>query len=107
LPVIAVSPAAPTTLTGFANAPMLAGPFSPTPGRPIHLTLSGTWQGMITLLRSADEGVSKHPLTIGGRSWGRFTGNVCEPVWEEQVDATRLFLAIDLESGQVDYELAQ
>ena len=79
-------------LEGQASADMLAGPFTPVPGRPVVLTLTGTWVGTVQIERSTDSGTSRHKLTAGGYSWGDFAGNACEPVWKEEEDGAELTL---------------
>jgi hypothetical protein len=71
------------------------------------LSLEGTWQGTVALQRSTDGGVHKLPVTIGGGPWARFTGNACEPVWEESESVAKLYLDIQLASGSLNYRLAQ
>ena len=71
------------------------------------LSLTGTWQGTVQLMRSVDGGVTRHPLTIGGFTWGRYTGNACEPVWDEQEEGVELHLDIALASGTIGYRIAQ
>ena len=107
---IAVSPVpapAPAALQGTSATNVIVGPFVPTPGRPIVLTLSGTWEGAVQVKRSVDGGVTMHALTAGGFAWGNFTENVCEPVWEEQEAGTQLHLDITLTSGTIAYRIAQ
>lgn len=107
LPVMPISPPPAAPLSGATSASMVAGPFSPALARPVYLTLSGVWQGTVTLQRSPDNGVSRYPLTAGGQAWGRYTANACEMVWEEQAAGATLFLAIALDSGTLNYSLAQ
>ena len=47
------------------------------------------------------------PVTIGGSPWARFSGNCCEPVWEESETVAKLYLDIQLASGSLTYRLAQ
>lgn len=101
------APSPPAPLSGASATSELVGPFSPAAGRAVLLLLEGTWQGEITLLRSTDGGATTHGLTLGGEPWGTFTGNVCEPVWEESEAGAQLYLQIELTSGTLSYRLAQ
>lgn len=107
LPVATVPPGAAAPLTGTATATGSFGPFTAAQGRPIVITLAGTWTGSVTVQRSVDGGATRRPLTVGGQPWGSFTGNVCEPVWEEFEDGTTFYLAVTLASGSLTYRLAQ
>lgn len=107
LPVITVAAGAASTLAGTATSSQIVGPFTPATGRPVYLTLTGTWQGTIALERSIDGGTTRYPVTLAGQAWGRFTGNACEPVWEEQSDKASLFLNVALTSGTLSYSLTQ
>jgi hypothetical protein len=98
-------PSAP--LEGQSSADTLAGPFVPVSGRPVVLTLAGSWEGGVQVQRSVDGGATRHKLTVGGLSWGEFTGNACEPVWSEDEDGAELYLAIAIASGTLEYRLAQ
>lgn len=107
LPVKAVATSAVSTpLTGSASASGQAGPFVPELGRPIWLTLTGTWAGRVTVLRSLDGGATRQPLTVGGQSWASFIANVNEPVAEETAAAT-YYLSFELASGTVAYRMGQ
>ena len=99
--------AAPTPLTGTASGSTTVGPFPPVIGRAVMLALSGTWMGSVQLLRSTNGGSTYFPLTLGGTAWGLFTGNCCEPVWDESEAAAQLYLQITLTSGSVTYRIAQ
>ena len=94
-------------LEGATSADILAGPFVPTSGRPIILTLTGGWQGSVQVERSIDGGATRHKLTAGGFSWGLFTGNACEPVWKEDEEGAQLYLSITIASGTLSYRLSQ
>ena len=94
-------------LTGSSSASATVGPFTPQLGRPIWLTLSGSWSGTVVVLRSTDGGATKLPLTAAGQGWGAFGANVNEPVGEETVAAARYYLQITLTSGSVTYEVRQ
>jgi hypothetical protein len=101
-PAAAAPPLAGSTATSGVFGPMLPGA-----SRPVVLALSGTWSGTVTVKRSTDGGVTKLPLTVGGTSWGQFTANVCEPVWEENEAGAALYLDVALTSGTLTYRLAQ
>lgn len=107
LPVTATRVAAPSQLTGTATASQLVGPFTPALGLPVILSLSGTWTGSITVQRSVSGGTTREPLTMAGSAWARYTGNVCEPVWEETQTGATLYLDIVLASGSAVYRIAQ
>lgn len=107
LPVQTVAAVAPQAFSGTASASTSAGPFIPASGRPVMLTLSGTWTGTVQVRRSTDGGTIRHPITAGGATWGQFTGNACEPVWIEEETGAALYLEITLASGTVNYRLAQ
>lgn len=107
LPVALAAPAASAALAGSTAATGTIGPFAPATGRPVVLTLAGTWSGTVSVLRSVDGGVSKHPLTVGGLVWARYTANCCEQIWEESEAAVQLYLDIALASGTLAYRIAQ
>ena len=96
-----------TALTGTASSSTVAGPFTPVVGRAVMLALAGTWVGSVEIMRSTDGGTTMLPLTMGGTTWGIYTGNCCEPVWDESETSARLYLQISLTSGSVTYRLAQ
>ena len=100
-------PDAPVPVEGTSIASELVGPFTPVAGRPVVLSLSGTWEGTAQLMRSIDGGITLHPITVGGFIWGRYTANACEPVWEEQEQGAQLHLDIVLTSGTISYRIAQ
>jgi hypothetical protein len=108
LPVLAVTSSGTSTpLAGTASASGVFGPFTLITGRSVMLSLQGTWSGTVKVLRSTDNGASKLPLTAGGVSWGTYSGNCCEAVWEESDSAAKLYLDIALTSGSVTYRMAQ
>lgn len=107
LPVSTATIPAPSPLAATTSVSATAGPFAPSSDRPVILALSGTWSGTITVLRSSDGGVTRHPLTAGGHPWGIFTTNCCEPVWQESASDAALYLDIALTSGSLTYRLAQ
>jgi hypothetical protein len=105
LPVAFTAGAVAVPLEAVTGATTLAGPFTPTTGVAIILTLRGTWSGTVNVMRSTDGGVTLNPLTVAGQPWARFAGNACEPVWEENDAAARLYLDITLASGSLSYRL--
>lgn len=104
---VSLAQSANAALTGNAAASTVAGPFTPVTGRAAVLVLSGTWAGTVRILRSTDGGATKLPLSVGGNPWAQFTGNACEPVWEESEADAQLYIDIALTSGSVSYRLAQ
>jgi hypothetical protein len=61
----------------------------------------------VRLQRSTDGGATRLGLTAMGSAYGEFTGNVCEPVWEESETAALLYLNITVTSGSVTYRMGQ
>lgn len=106
LPVTTIRAANPP-LAGVATTAGQVGPFVPAAGRPVMISLSGTWSGTVRVLRSVDAGTTRLPLTVAGEAWGEFTANACEGVWEEYEDNARLYLDITLASGSLTYRVAQ
>lgn len=109
LPVIS-QPApvtAPPALQGIASGTSQVGPFNPVALRPVMITLSGTWQGRVKVLRSVDGGTTRLPLTLGGVAWADFTTTACEPIWTEEEAGASLYIDIALTSGSLSYRLAQ
>jgi len=103
--MIAVNP--PEPLADIITEDLVAGPFEPLKNVPIHLQLSGEWQGTVALERSTDGGTTRQGLTVGGMAWASFTGNVNEPVWEESEAGATFWLNISLTSGTLSYRLSQ
>lgn len=104
---VTTSSAPVTALAGSTSASSVLGPFQPASGRPLMLSLSGTWVGTAKLVRSTDGGTTKLPLTINGAAWAQFTANCCEAVWEESDSTARFYLDIALTSGTLVYRLVQ
>ncbi len=94
-------------LEGTATGAASAGPFALTAGKPAILALSGTWTGTVRVLRSVDGGITRLPLTVAGQPFATYTGNCCEPVWEESSSAAALYLNIALASGTLSYRIEQ
>lgn len=106
LPVATAAPA-PAPLTGQSAASELVGPFEPTPGRAIVVTLDGEFDGTVRLLRSTDDGLTKVPLRVGGSAWAEYTAPGCEQAWSETEEGTSFYLDIALASGTVAYRVSQ
>jgi hypothetical protein len=70
---VATSAPAPSPLSGQSAASGIVGPFNPTAGRVIVVTLDGEWDGSVRLLRSTDGGLTMVPLRVGGEAWGEYT----------------------------------
>ncbi|MEO0031015.1 MAG: hypothetical protein RIS94_773 [Pseudomonadota bacterium] len=107
LPVVQTRSAAPAALAGQTSGSLLAGPFAPLRDVPIHLQLSGTWVGTVTVVRSADGGATRQSLTVGGQPWGKYTANANEVVWQEGEVGATFYLDIALTSGSVAYRVSQ
>ena len=107
MPVVQARPSAPAPMAGETRTSLLAGPFVPLPGAPIHLQLTGTWTGSVMVMRSIDNGSSRQPLTAGGRPWGQFSANVNEVVWEEGEAGATFYLDIKITSGSLNYRVSQ
>jgi len=103
----AVGAAISVPLAGTAAANTTVGPFVPQLGRPIWVTLSGTWTGSAQLLRSTNGGTTKLPLTVAGSVWGSFSASANEPVVEESDASATYYLAITIASGTLTYRVAQ
>lgn len=104
---VSILRAAGAALAGSIATSGQVGPFAPAAGRPVVLSLTGNWLGMVRVLRSVDAGATRLPLTIAGEPWGEFTANACETVWEEYEDNARLYLDITLASGTLTYRVSQ
>ena len=104
-----VSVALPVTaaVVGTTTITKVAGPYIPVQGRSVMMTLSGTWSGSVQIMRSTDGGATLVPLTMGGGSWGVYSGNCCEPVWDESEAAASLWLQITVTAGSLTYRIAQ
>ena len=101
-------PATSTPLTGTAAASVTTGAFTPELGRPIWVTLSGSWAGSVQLLRSTDGGTTKLPLTYpDGSPRGSWTAAVNAPVSEESCAGATYYLAFARTSGTLTYEVRQ
>ena len=105
--VTSIGTTATTPLASTDSASAVAGPYQPALGRAVILVLTGTWTGSVKVTRSTDGGTTRQPLTAAGTTWGQFSANCCDPVWEESEAAARLYLDITLTSGSVTYRMAQ
>jgi hypothetical protein len=81
--------------------------FVPELDRPIWVSLAGNWTGTVELLRSVDGGATLLPLTVGGIRWGRFTANANEPVADESEAGAAYYLAAAVQTGTLNYRVAQ
>ena len=107
LPVATAPASAPAALAGSVSATGVIGPFQPVAGRPVMLSLAGTWAGQVKVLRSTDGGATKLPLTALGQAYGTYAANICEPVWEEGEVGASLYLDVTLSSGAISYRMGQ
>lgn len=80
-------------------------PFIAQAGRPVAVSLSGTWAGTVKVLKSRDGGASFNPITAAGGAWAVFTGNCDEEFDEPSSDGIQYRLDIDLTSGNVNFRL--
>ncbi|MEO6041363.1 MAG: hypothetical protein ABIP41_05645 [Croceibacterium sp.] len=103
----ATGSAPPPVLTGTASAAAVVGPLQPVAGKPLVLVLTGTWTGRVRLLRSIDGGTNKLPVTLAGAPWAVFTGNVCEPAWDESDTLATFYLDLVPATGAISYRLGQ
>lgn len=108
LPVaVSFGPTETTPLAGTTSVSLLTAGFSPELGRPLWLTLSGTWSGTVAVQRSTDGGATRQPLTLAGDAWGVFAGNANEVVSVESEAGATYSLDIALSSGTLSYRMAQ
>lgn len=107
LPTAEMRRPAPVALSGTTALSKLVGPFLPAHDRPVHLLLSGEWDGEVTLRRSTDGGATHHALTAGGLPWGRYSANANEVVWQEGEEGAALYLDVALTGGIVAYRVSQ
>ncbi len=99
--------APPNDLTGTTMVADIAGPFVPMSGWPIWVTLSGSWHGKVTVLRSTDGGETKTPLTAAGSPWAVFERNVQEIIAVETSASASYYLQVEPTSGAVIFGFAQ
>lgn len=96
-----------TPLAGSSSTTQVVGPFAPQLGRPMNVTLSGTWTGSAQLLRSIDGGTTKTPITVGGATWASYSANANEPAWVETEAGATYYLALTLSAGTLTYRVSQ
>ena len=106
LPVTTAAPA-PMALTGQSATSEVVGPFDPTVGRVIVVTLDGEWSGTVRLLRSTDGGLTKLPLRVGGLPWAEYSEPGTAQAWLETEEGTGFYLDMALNSGTVVYRVSQ
>ena len=104
---VASFPPAPPPFGGEASASTLAGPFEAVPGRIVAVTLGGTWQGLVRLLRSTDGGSTLTALRVAGEPWAEYSQPGCEQAWLETEEGASFYLDIQLASGSIDYRVSQ
>ncbi len=92
-------------LTGTSTGAAIVGPFTPALGRQVMLTLSGSWTGVVSVLRSINGSASKLPLTLAGQPYAQFTAAAQEPVWIETEAGATLWLS--LPATGITYRMAQ
>lgn len=109
LPTRAVTAAAASVpLAGSSAESGSIGPFVPDLERAIVVTLSGEWSGSVTVLRSSDNGATRHPLTfIDGSPKGTWSGNVNAAIGEESVAGATYYLQFARTAGTLTYRVEQ
>jgi len=102
------SPATSTPLAGTSASGGAIGPFAAQLGRPVWLTLAGSWSGAVTLLRSVDGGVTRLPLTYAdGTPKPAFTRALNAAVTEPTVAGVTYWLDFARTAGSLDYRMEQ
>lgn len=101
-----LAPATSVPLAGGLAASGTVGPFTPQPGRPIWVSLSGSWSGSAALLRSTDGGTTRLPATLGEAAL-TWSANRSEPATEESCAGATYYLAVTLTAGSLTYRLEQ
>ena len=97
-----------TPLSGSLGATGTSGAFAPELGRPIWVTLSGTWVGSVQLLRSTDGGATKLAITYpDGSARATWTGAVNAAVVEDACASATYYLQFTRTSGTLVYEVRQ
>ena len=103
-----LSPATSVALTGTATTGATAiGPFVPQLGRGIRVILRGTWAGTFAVSTSVDACATLNPLTIGGSTWGSFTGNANEIVDIPTLAGVVYCATATVSSGSLSYGVRQ
>jgi hypothetical protein len=83
------------------------GPLAPELGRGIRVILRGTWSGTFALGTSVDACVTVNPLTIGGMTWGSFTGSANEIVDIPTLAGVVYCATATISSGTLTYGVRQ
>ncbi len=97
-----------TALSGTATTgTTIVGPFTPQLGRGIRVILRGIWAGSFAVGTSVDACATINPLTIGGSTWGSFTGNANEVVDIPTLDGVVYCATATIASGSLSYAIRQ
>lgn len=76
-----VGPSNTTPVTGTFTASGQSAAFSPLPGRPVKILLTGVFGGAtVTTMRSVDGATTWNPMTAGGLPYGVYTAPAQETV---------------------------
>lgn len=103
-----LSAATSTALTGtVTTGTTTIGPFTPQLGRGIRVILRGTWAGTFAVGTSVDACATINPLTIGGSTWGSFTGNANEVVDIPTLAGVVYCATATVSSGSLSYGVRQ
>ena len=97
-----------TVASTFTSASSASASFTPVAGRPVNISLWGTWaNGSVRLERSFDTGTTWLPCTLGGVGLA-WTASVSEPVWEEPEPGVlvRLYCSV-YGTGPISYRISQ
>ena len=80
--------------------------FVAVPGRNLWVSLTGTFNATVTLMRSIDNGTTWAPITVGGSAYGVFTGPVQEALTAESESGVQYRLDCrPFVSGPVPYRI--
>lgn len=105
--VLTVDPkqdAATAPVSGSLAATGQSAVFTPSPGRPVRLRLSGTWVGTAKVQRKDRGDATWRDMTAGGAAWASFTANCNEDVDEASEDA-QYRVDFTRTSGTLEYRL--
>lgn len=101
-------PAASVALSGtVTTGTTIVGPFAPQLGRGIRVILRGTWAGTFAVGTSVDACATINPLTIGGMTWGSFTGSANEIVDIPTLAGVVYCATAIVSSGSLSYGVRQ
>ncbi|RMB51739.1 hypothetical protein C8J44_2758 [Sphingomonas sp. PP-CE-3A-406] len=101
-------PAASVALSGaVTTGTTVVGPFAPQLGRGIRVILRGTWAGTFAVGTSVDACATINPLTIGGMTWGSFTGSANEIVDIPTLAGVVYCATATVSSGSLSYGVRQ